>query len=237
MGKLRVRTQTLSLIAMDTAYSNLEDLQGRQVRIQKALADAKIITDRYQEELDDLDKQERELRLQRFAKELMDDPVKLMAIGRQFLVAALEDDRLVVSPNDLRDKINSFLTDDQCRYEFELLIQFGEIERKVISQINGLSADELRIVKILYENVDDDLHVGSFREGTEISYSKVNAMLQRLITCGLVRQIRSRSCLNERDLISYRLSKSVTVRIMEWGVVNQHPSSGAKQQPLICSGI
>ncbi|WP_373545711.1 hypothetical protein [Chamaesiphon sp.] len=204
-------------MSVDTISSELKVLQSRQHDLRDRLAAGEVALTGYQEELNRLERQEGRLLVKLGAQQLMDDSVKAAAIGRQVLLkmVAAASERCV---EDLTVRIDKFLTDDRCRIDCGLAIEFDEGERQIISRIESLDGNGMLVIAALRRFNSRHVPIRDLEEATGLGYSSIESILKKAILLSLVDKIRQFDSAIGRDRSLYRLSRKVTERIMCWGV-------------------
>lgn len=202
-------------MSVDTISSELKALQTQQALLHIKLTAGEAALIAYQEELNDLDAKERRLLVKLGARHFMDDPVKAAAIGRQVLMAMASDVNTLCA-EDLFVEIDKLLTDDRCRIDCGLAIEFSDDEQRVISRLKSLDGDGFQIVTILSRH-NRYLPAKEIKQETDLTYSQIDSILKKAIDLDLVYGDRQFDSEIGRDRNFYRLSRKVTERIMRWG--------------------
>jgi DNA-binding transcriptional ArsR family regulator len=197
--------------------SSLETVRSQRQHLRERLAESEAALIAYQEELNYLDTKEQKLLARQFTQHFIDDPVKAAAIGRQVLMAMVEDvDTLCVE--DIAGKIDALVSDDRCRSDCGFPIEFDERERRVIARLASLDRDKLSIVVLLHQANPHSLSIAQIQSKTDLTYTNIYNLLKKTIDMGLVDPFERFDESIGRYRNYYRLSPKVTERIMRWGL-------------------
>jgi predicted transcriptional regulator len=159
---------------------------------------------------------DRKLLMGQFARDLTDNPTRLAAIGRQVILDLIQDSDISCIES-LTLVLDYFLTDDRSRFDFGLSIEFSEAEAAAIYQLKRLDQAQLKIIITLWQYNRRTVPAKNLKEGSGLSYRQINIILRKLIYCGLVGRIWRFDNQIGRYRNFYRLSFSVTDRVLQWG--------------------
>jgi predicted transcriptional regulator len=201
----------MSMTITTKIFTKIEALRVSQQNTGESGANRQVALSKGQVHAND-----RKLLMGQFARDLTDNPTRLAAIGRQVILDLIQDSDISCIES-LTLVLDYFLTDDRSRFDFGLSIEFSEAEAAAIYQLKRLDQAQLKIIITLWQYNRRTVPAKNLKEGSGLSYRQINIILRKLIYCGLVGRIWRFDNQIGRYRNFYRLSFSVTDRVLQWG--------------------